>query len=267
MIQNTLKQLTDNLNYLSKTLSSKENILHFLETENSELFGRIAKMDYSILILSQELESISKQIDRNLVTSNYNSFFDFVDTPSQGIATLTVGSKGEGALLPVGVLSTSELISLDDTPSSYTQRDSVITVNSGDVQFEELRQWKALKSNVLDLSAVTGTGTNVFLSGTQLDNQLYLIHIGEDTSVPIAIIVGTTIDQARCAFYVYGGESEVSDPNGKYIRAFDGGSINSFPSWNYDVGRATLGLYSSLVIRYDTNLNGYVTESQYTTPS
>ena len=266
MIDNLLKQITDNLNHYIQVLGSRLPFFDYIKRTNHFLYTQILAFDYDLLLLEQRLGQLTTLITRNQQASAFRSFFDFSDTSNVGVDTLAVGSILPGAFQAVKVRSTSEVISFDDTPSEYTESPSVVVIENTQVLFKELNTWRALNMNVLDLSAVAGTGTQVDLSGTALDNQFYLIHIGDDTSVPIILRLGTTFDQARCGYHVYAGAADTNDPGVKYCRAFEGGSIQSHPNWNYDSGHSYLDLYSSLLVRYDSSLNVFITEGQYTTP-
>lgn len=264
MIDNLLKQITDNLNHYIQVLSSRLPLFDQIKRKNNFLYNQILQHDYDLLLLEQQLSQLVTQSIRNQESSKIRSFFDFSDTPDEGVDGLAVGSIAPGGLQAVKVRSTSEIISFDNTPNAYTEEDSIVISESTQLLFKELYNWRALNMNVLDLSTLTGTGTQINLSGTALDNQFYLINIGDDTSIPIFLRFGTTFDQARSGYYVYAGAADTNDPGVKYCRAFEGGSIQSRPNWNYDSGHSYLDLYSSLLVRYDSALNVFITEGQYT---
>lgn len=259
--QNTIEQLLDNLRFLNKELLNKKDLIQSLQKKNASLYNKITDFDLDLFQLEQELQRKSSQITTNKTASIMDSFFSFIDTPTEGITNLSVGSRNSGALTSVKVLSTSEITSLDDTPVDYKNRDSIVLVSSSDISFQELYNWKSFNMTTLDLSAVTGSGTRVDLAGSDLDNKFYLIHMGEDTSVRINIVLGTTFHGRRCGFHVYAGEADTSDPSVKFIRST---AAISIPDWNFASAYHYLNLDNSLVLKYDSSLGAFITENEYT---
>lgn len=259
--QNSLEQLLANLNYYLKVLFDKKELISTLERSNRRYYEQLSKLDLRLILLEKELEQKSKQIDVNIASANIRSFFEFADTANEGTANLGVGSRDAGNLTAVKVLSTSEITSLDDTPSAYTEVDSIITASSTDIGFQPLFDWKAFEITTLDLSGVTGSGTRVDLAGEDLNNKFYLINMGEDTAVRIHLVLGTTMDGVRSGYYIYAGEADTSDPSVKFIRST---AASSIPSWNYDVAYHYMNLDNALVVRYDSSLGAFIKEAEYT---
>lgn len=260
--QNTLEYLLQNLNYYTKYFRENYALIEYLNKANKSFFVKLQSIDNNLRQTENWNQYIANKIASNKLSAKYVSFFDFTDTPnvpSVADASSAIGSKEAGSLRTIKVLSTSEIISLDDTPSSHTELDSVLVTGSDSIEFKELRTWRTLEMNVLDLSGVSGSGTQIFLEGTALENQMYLINIGDDTSIRIRFLLGTTFHHSRCGFYVYEGTGDNSDPSLKYIRS--SGGIASIPSWSYDIGYHQLNLFSALLLKYNSGI-GYITEGQ-----
>lgn len=260
--QNTLESLITRLNFYLDYLRKNYTYIQYISSKNTKFFERIVSLDREINKVENWNSYLYNTINKNYSSAKYNSFFDFSDTP-KGLtvsdASLSIGSRTQGSLQSVKVLSTSNILSLDDTPDYYTSEDSVVITDSSEISFQDIGTWRSLNMNVLDFSGVAGTGTQVELSGTDLENQMYLLNIGDDTSIRIRFILGTMKHNTRCAFYVYSGTGDPADPSTKFIRSTSG--ISSYPDWSYANGYHQLNLYSGLLLKYNSSL-GFITEGQ-----